>query len=406
MNGDHIISDFTFPLASSSWDEQEYTAIDRVVASGQFTMGAEVAAFESEFAAAMGARYAVMVNSGSSANLLIVAALTYHSGYTLRPGDEVLVPAVSWSTTYAPIHQYGLTMRFVDVDPDTLNVDVAKVEAAITDRTRAMFAVNLLGNPNDFAVLEPILDAHRIVLLEDNCESLGATLEGKQAGTIGLAGSFSCYFSHHISTIEGGIVATDDEELYHIMLCIRAHGWTRNLPCINRVTGSKSSDPFKESFRFVLPGYNLRPTELSGAIGRAQISKLPMIVNERRRNAKLFHEVMSSYPELQIQVETGRSSWFGFSIIIRSDVKVGRSELAAEFARTGIECRPIVAGNFARNEVVSRFMNHSVHDELVNADYMDQRGLFIGNHHFPLEAQMELLDGTLRKVFGRKDTWT
>ena len=390
-----------YPLATSSWDAQEYAAIDRVIASDRFTMGPEVAAFEAEFASAVGAEHAVMVNSGSSANLLMIASLRYHSVHRLEPGDEVLVPAVSWSTTYAPLHQYGLTIRFVDVDPATLNIDIASVEAAITNRTRLLFAVNLLGNPNDFLVLKRILDERGILMIEDNCESLGAILNGRQAGTFGLAGSYSCFFSHHISTMEGGLVVTDDEELYHLMLSMRAHGWTRNLPRVNRVTGTKSDDPFEESFRFVLPGYNLRPLELSGAIGRAQIGKLPMIVSERRKNAERFRDVMSGHDELRIQEETGESSWFGFSMVIREGESMERPEFAAALTRAGIECRPIVAGNFACNEVVTKHMDHSIHGELSHADHLDRQGLFIGNHHYPLVDQMELLDRTLSELFGR-----
>jgi len=387
-----------YPLATSSWDEQEYAAMEHVTASGRFTMGDEVAAFEADFAQTLGAQHAVMVNSGSSANLLMVAALRYHSTYHLQPGDEVLVPAVSWSTTYTPLAQYGLPLRFVDIDPHTLNIDIAALEDAITDRTRLLFAVNLLGNPNDFAAIQPILDRHNILLIEDNCESLGATLGGRQAGTFGLAGSFSCFFSHHISTMEGGLIVTDDDELHHILLSLRAHGWTRDLPYHNHVTGTKSRDSFTESFRFVLPGYNLRPLELAGAIGREQLRKLPMIVRERRNNAQIFQEILSAHTDLRIQRETGASSWFGFSIIIRPGATLTRTALITALTHAGIECRPIVAGNFARNPVVTQHMPHSIHGTLAHADHLDQHGLFIGNHHYPLESQMALLDGALRNA--------
>ena len=363
-------------------------------------MGPEVAAFESEFARAVGSDYALMVNSGSSANLLIFAALRFHSRYRLSTGDEVIVPAVSWSTTFSPLHQYGLTLRFVDVDPDTLNIDIDAVEDAISDNTRAVFAVNLLGNPNDFNRLRSILDDD-ILLLEDNCESLGATFGGKQTGTFGLAGSFSTFFSHHISTMEGGLVVTDDEELYHIMLCLRAHGWTRNLPRNNHVTTTTGQDPFQEAFRFVLPGYNLRPLELSGAIGREQIAKLPMIVQERRANANRFRDLMTNFAELRIQQETGESSWFGFSMVIQEDLNIERQVFVNSLKKHGIESRPIVTGNFAKNEVVTRYMTYTIHGDLRHADHLDRQGLFIGNHHFPLNRQLELLGEALAEVFGQ-----
>ena len=265
-----------FPLATSSWDDAEQAALQRVIASDRYSMGPEVAAFEADFARFTGSRYAVMVNSGSSANLAMVAALRYTQNPDLRlmPGDEVIVPAVSWSTTYFPLHQYGLHLKFVDIDAHTLNYDLTALESAISDRTRAIMAVNLLGNPNDFDAIRALIGPRRITLLEDNCESMGATFAGRQTGTFGVMGTFSCFFSHHISTMEGGLVVTDDEELYHILLALRAHGWTRNLPKFNRLTGVKSDDPFEESFRFVLPGYNLRPLEMSGALGVEQMKKL------------------------------------------------------------------------------------------------------------------------------------
>ena len=364
-------------------------------------MGQEVETFETDFAKSVGSRYAVMANSGSSANLLIVAALSYHSRFQLQFGDEVLVPAVSWSTTYAPLHQYGLPIRFVDVDPQTLNIDISKVEAAITDKTRALFAVNLLGNPIDYTILKPILEKYNILLIEDNCESLGAKLYGRHTGTFGIAGSHSCYFSHHISTMEGGIVSTDDEELYQLMLSIRAHGWTRNLPRNNLITDKLSNHSFKESFRFILPGYNLRPLEISGAIGCEQIRKLQSIIIERRKNSKMFSEVMCRYPEVIIQCETGESSWFGFSMIIREEVSLKRSMLVSTLSKAGIECRPIVSGNFARNEVVTKYINHSVYGNLHHADHLDRQGLFIGNHNYSLDGEMDLLDRTLSKFFAR-----
>ena len=391
--------DTALPLATTTWDQAEYDAIQRVVDSGFFSMGKEVRAFEEQFAAAMGSRFAVMVNSGSSANLLFVAALRYHDR-PLMPGDEVIVPAVSWSTSYYPFQQYGCHLKFVDIDAATLNYDLDALEAAVTDRTRAILAVNLLGNPNDFDRIGAIIGTRDIILLEDNCESLGARFGGKQCGTFGMAGSYSSFFSHHISTMEGGLVATDDEKLYHIMLSVRAHGWTRNLPDPNHVTGTKGDDPFTESFRFVLPGYNLRPLEMSGAIGQAQLEKLPMIVRERRANAARFKAVMSDFPQIATQAETGESSWFGFSMVLDPQAGLARKTLVDALTGAGIECRPIVAGNFARNEVVEKHFDYSIHGTLANADLIDRNGLFIGNHHYPLDDQFARLAEVLRGVLG------
>lgn len=380
----------TYPLANSSWDEEEYAAIRSVTESGMFSMGPRVAEFERAFADWCGSKYCVMVNSGSSANLVMVGALRYRKDAPLMPGAEVIVPAVSWSTTYYPLYQYGLKLRFVDVDINTLNYDLDQLERAITPATRAIMVVNLLGNPNDFARIRQIIGDRQIDIIEDNCESMGAIFDGRQAGTHGIMGTFSAFFSHHISTMEGGMVVTDDEELYHILLALRAHGWTRNLPKENRITTPKSDDAFTESFRFVLPGYNLRPLEMSGAIGLAQLRKLPNLVAERRNNAEGFKAVLADFPFLRIQQEIGESSWFGFSMLVGPDAPFSRPDLIAAFNRHNIDVRPIVAGNFAKNEVLKWF-DYSISGNLPNATIIDSSGLFIGNHHYPLDQEFALL---------------
>jgi CDP-6-deoxy-D-xylo-4-hexulose-3-dehydrase len=207
-------------------------------------------------------------------------------------------------------------------------------------------------------------------------------------------GSFSSFFSHHISTMEGGMVITDDEELYHILLSLRAHGWTRNLPKENRVTRIKSDHSFEESYKFVLPGYNVRPLELCGAIGQAQLEKLSLIVENRRKNAKHFKEIMTNFDQLITQKETGKSSWFGFSIVIKPEIKIERSYMLQKLEKAGIECRPIVAGNFTKNPVIN-FFNYEIHDKLKNAKIIDTNGFFIGNHHYSLKDELDLLNQNL-----------
>jgi CDP-6-deoxy-D-xylo-4-hexulose-3-dehydrase len=376
---------FKFPLATASWGQEEQNAMQRVIASGMFTMGANVQTFERDFAAYIGSRFCVMVNSGSSANLLMVAALFYTQNpkLKLKRGDEIIVPAVSWSTTYYPLYQYGLKIKFVDIDLETLNYDLDQLAEAVTDKTRAIMAVNLLGNPNDFDRISQIIGGRDIVLMEDNCESLGAKYNGKMAGTFGVMGSFSTFFSHHISTMEGGMIVTDDEELYQILLSLRAHGWTRDLPKHNLVCSEKSDDPFEESFRFVLPGFNVRPLEMEGAIGIEQVKRLPKLIEERRKNGKLLQAALGSHPDIIIQKEIGASSWFGFSLVIRPGSQLTRRALVVKLNELGFECRPIVAGNFAKNEVV-KYFDSEVHGTLKNAEHIDQNGLFVGNHHYPI----------------------
>ena len=296
-----------YSLASSTWDEKELEAIQRVIDSDMYSMNKSVAQYEKDFAAFFGSKYALMTSSGSTANLLMIAALFFKKDNPLQRGDEIIVPSVSWSTTYFPLQQYGLKVKFVDIDLQTLNIDLDKLEDAITDKTRAILAVNLLGNPNDFIKIKAMIADKDIILLEDNCESMGATFANQQAGTFGIMGTYSSFFSHHIATMEGGCVVTNDDEIYHILLCIRAHGWTRNLPKENSLTGTKSDDPFEESFKFVLPGYNVRPLEMSGAIGIEQLKKLSNFIAQRRKNARYFISLFANHPDFMIQQEIGNS---------------------------------------------------------------------------------------------------
>jgi CDP-6-deoxy-D-xylo-4-hexulose-3-dehydrase len=385
-----------FPLATASWDESEYAAIQRVVDSGRFTMGPLVAQFERDFATQIGSQYAVMVNSGSSANLLAIAAAVLDPEIDLNPGDEVLVPAVSWATTYYPLQQYGLKLKFVDIDIDTLNLDLDLAAAAIGPKTKAIFAVNILGNPNDFSRLLKLCDQHGLLLLEDNCESLGAEFDGKQTGTFGTMGTFSTFFSHHISTMEGGLIATDDERLRQTLVSLRAHGWTRELPNKNFVH-DKTGDPFEDSFCFALPGYNVRPVELSGAIGIEQTKKIPHIISQRRLNGAYWVETLSRVADVRVQSETGTSSWFGFSMVLEGALTGRRREVGAALTAAGIESRPIVAGNFTKNPAM-RFLDADVPVSLPAADKIHYDGLFVGNRHYETRRSIDVLAEILASV--------
>lgn len=384
-----------FRLCDNPWGIEEKEAIEKVISSDMYTMGKNVAEYEKTFAEHFGTKYAVMVSSGSAANLLAIASLVY-SGRLPR-GSEVIVPAVSWSTTYAPLEQFGMKLVFVDIDKDTLNISIDHVRRAITNKTKAIFAVNLLGNSNDFDELLPICRDNGIILLEDNCESLGAKYHDNYLGTIGLLGTFSTFYSHHMCTMEGGVVVTEDKELYEYMLAIRAHGWTRNLPSDSTIY-EKKDDSFYESFNFIVPGFNLRPLEMEGAIGLEQLKKIDKMIGFRRDNAKYFLEKMGKYPEIRTQKEVGESSWFGFSLVLTGKLAGKRSELVKFLRDADIECRPIVAGNFVRNPVI-KYMDYRIPESLVNADEIHFSGLFIGNHSSDNSKQVdyftEVLDSFL-----------
>lgn len=387
-----------YKLAVDTWGKEEYQAIQDVIASNQFSMSTKVSEFEIASAKKFNSNYSVMVNSGSSANLLMIAALFYKKENPLKRGDEVIVPAVSWSTTYAPLQQFGLKVKFIDIDIKTLNFNLDDLKSAISENTRAILCVNLLGNPNNFDIINSLIEDKDICLLEDNCESMGSSFSGKNSGTFGLMGTFSTFYSHHISTMEGGFVLTDDQELYEIMLCLRAHGWTRNLPDKNHVTGTKSKDWFEESFKFVLPGFNLRPLELSGAIGVKQLEKLDNFVEIRRKNAILFKDVVSNFDWIDTQLEIGNSSWFGFSLILNSKCKVTRSYVLEVLSESNIEFRPIVTGNFTKNKSLLEYFNYEIPFPLTNSENLENNGFFIGNSHIDLSKEMNFLKIALRSI--------
>ena len=377
-----------YELASSSWDNKELEAIQAVIKTDNYTMGDCVKQFEIDFAKFTQNKYCVMVNSGSSANLLAIAALFYKKEKPLKRGDEVIVPAVSWATTYYPLYQYGLKLKFVDVDLETLNFNIEELRKAVTDKTRLIFAVNLLGNPNDFDEINNIIKGKNIYLLEDNCESLGGLYKNKQLGSIGLMGTYSTFFSHHMATMEGGLIGTDDEELHHLLLSLRSHGWTRHLPKENKLC-VKLDFSFDESFRFILPGYNVRPIEMMGAIGIEQLKKLPDFLKYRRKNAEYFQKLFKDDSRFIIQREIETSSWFGFSFIIK-DKNLKREDIIKKLTKANIDTRPIVAGNFARKEVVKWF-DYEIFGSLKNADAIDKYGFFVGNHQFDIQDKLDYL---------------
>lgn len=377
-----------YELAASSWGPEEIDAIRRTIDAGRFTMGEQVGCFEKEFARYFGARYGVMVNSGSSANLIAVAALFFKRDRPLQRGDEAIVPAISWSTTYHPLQQYGLKLRFVDVDIETLNLDVSKLERALTPRTRLIVPVSILGNPAPLDVVRDFADRHGLYMFEDNCESMDAELNGRKTGTFGHLNSFSFFFSHHISTMEGGMVLTDDEELFHLLRSIRAHGWTRDLPPDSPLFDRRDNDHF-EAYRFILPGYNVRPMEISGAVGREQLRKLPRMTAERRRNLALFQKLFSGDERFIIQRENGKSSCFSFTIILNPAAGIDRDRVFAALRDTSIGFRIITGGCFLRHDAI-RYFDYSVVDGGVpNAEMAHDRGFFVGNHPQDLTPQIE-----------------
>lgn len=385
-----------YKLASDNWDKKEINAIKEVIKSNRFTYGPKVTKFENLFAKYFGCKYAIMTNSGSSANLISIASLFFTKKNKLKKGDEVIVPAVSWSTTFNPLQQYGLKLKFVDINLNTLNVDIEKFEKAITKKTKLCVAVSILGNPAHLDKMREICNKKKIIFFEDNCESMGAKINNKYCGTFGDISTHSTFFSHHISTIEGGVIMTNNKEIYELGKSLRSHGWTRDLPK-NNLLVNKSKNSFYEAYRFILPGYNLRPTEISAAIGIVQLKKLKKSIDMRRKNAEYFTKIFSDNEMFIIQQENHYSSWFSFTLILKPKYKKLKNKIFNLLKKYSIEFRIITGGSFLRHEV-RKYFNYSVFKNINNANYAHDYGFFVGNYPKDLKKEIKYLHSVLSKV--------
>lgn len=307
----------------------------------------------------------------------------------MQRGDEVIVPAISWATTYHPLQQYGLKLKIVDVALETLNINPKQLEQAIGPRTRAIIGVSILGNPAALDVMRRLADERGLYFIEDNCESLDAELQGRKTGTYGHIATFSSFFSHHISTMEGGMLTTDDRELYEIIKSMRAHGWVRDLPA-DSIIFEKQNEDFYEAYRFILPGYNVRPIEMSGAIGLEQLKKLPAMTTQRRKNWALFQALFSDDKRFIIQRENGKSSAFSFTIIPNPEMGLSRTKILQELKKADIGYRIITGGCFTRHDVI-KYYDFECFDDLPNANLAHDHGFFVGNHPSDLRPQIEKL---------------
>ena len=383
-----------YPLASISWDQKEYKAAELVFKEDFFTMGKYTQEFEKRYADWAKVNFAVFCNSGSSANFLALAACLYDPRKDLKQGDEVIVPAVSWSTTYSPIIQLGLVPKLVDVKLEDFNLDFKKIESSITSKTKAIFAVNLLGSSCNYDEIKKIISKYNLILLEDNCESMGASFGSKKTGTFGSISTQSTFFSHHISTMEGGICCTDDELLYEIMKSLRAHGWVRNVENKNLFYKyfDRPENDLEEKFHFVLPGFTFRPTEVSAAIGIEQIKKIDNFLVNRRKNAAYFKERLENTKHpISLQKETGLSSWFGFGII--ANTEKDKKNIINKLIKNKIEVRPIVSGNMSRQPMFS-YLKYEP-SEFTNSEIIHNNGFMIGNHHFDIKEMIDLFFSVL-----------
>lgn len=378
-------------LHEPTFGEEEIAAAVEVLRSTNVTSGEKVRAFERHFG-----EHAVLCNSGSSANLLAIAALTNPTTENrLMPGDEVIVSALSWSTTVWPLVQHGLVPVIVDIDPDTLNIDIAQVMQALGPKTKAIMPVHVYGNPCDMQSLTS-LKSKGLFVIEDCCEAMGAQVDDTAVGSVGDISTFSFYFSHHMTMLEGGLCVAKTRPISDLIRILRAHGWVRDLD--DKSSYLEANPYIDPKFLFVNAGYNLRATELQAAMGLEQIKKFPNFLSVRRHIAAGLKSVFSQYQDvLQTQAEHGESSWFGFPIIVNRDAPFTAKQLRDHLESNGIETRSIICGNIARQPAM-KLWTHRVVGDLVNADHVMRSGFSIGCHQGMSDADVEHVRLVMRRM--------
>ena len=373
-----------YPLLENAFSRHDLNEGIKVLKSKKLTMGKIAKNFERIFAKKIGAKYALMVNSGSSANLLMLSALVnplYKK--RLKKSDEVLIPAICWSTSLWPIVQLGLKPIFVDVDLDTLNISIKDLKNKITKKTKAIMCVHVLGISSDMDEIKKFCKKKNIIILEDTCESLGARFNNSSLGTIGEFGSYSFYYSHQITSGEGGMVVCNNLENYNILKSLISHGWSRDTIFHERY--KKKYKKLNEKFLFINSGYNLRPTEVQAAIGLSQFKKLRYFKNLRNLNRNKIISYLKNSDKWNNQFQFVKiknkvdPSWFGLAILINKDFLNKKNSFLKYLDKKKIETRPILSGNFL-NQPAAKLYNFNTKKKFHNADEIETRGFFIGLH--------------------------
>lgn len=371
-------------LIKSTFYNEEDTKnklVDFIKSAKQLSFGPECAKFEEGFAKYQESEYCVFFNSGSSANLALVQALLNIG--KIKRGDKIGFSAITWATNVMPLIQLGLDVLPVDVEMETLNVSSKKLKEFLEkNNIKALFLTNLLGFCDDVDEIRKICKEKDVILLEDNCESLGTVYKGEKLGNFGLAGTFSFYVGHHMSTIEGGAVCTNDKSLASMLRKVRAHGWDRNLEDVRRKELMDShgiESDFYSRYTFYDLGYNLRPTEINGFLGNIQIKYLDEISQKRRDNfidlTKVIHNNAEKYFPLKFD-HIDLISNFAVPVVCKS--KTSRDELVKK-CEGKIEVRPIVGGDMTSQPFFKKYIpNHNF--ECPNARFIHEHGIYFGNN--------------------------
>src|SRR6056300_691057 len=372
---------FFYPLIENPYSNKDINEGIRVLKSKQLTLSKETFNFEKTFTKKLRSGYSLMVNSGSSANLLALQCLINpYRKNRLKPGDEIIIPTLCWSTSLWPIVQSNLKPVFIDINKETLNLNEVEIEKKITKKTKAILLVHVLGNSCNMDVILRIKKKYNLFLIEDTCESLGTKYKNKYLGTFGEFSSFSFYSSHQISSGEGGMICCKNKNDYEIIKSLRSHGWSRGTSYENKI--AKKHKNLDKRFIFFNSGYNLRPTEVSAAIGHNQFKKLDKFINLRNKNRKKIISEIKKNHKLKNKIDFFnenkhiKPSWFGIPIKIIS-TKLKKNYLLKNLEKNGIETRPIISGNFTKQPAAIKY-NLIQKNKFPNTDFVYNNSFFIG----------------------------
>lgn len=376
-------------LMQPSYNYQEVNQVIDSLLSTRITLNDrssnKVNQFENSWAKYIGVKNGIMVNSGSSANLLALCALSNPTiERHFKPGDEIITPAVTWNTTISPIFVIGAVPVLIDVNLNDCTIDVSKIEKEITNKTKAIMPVHLLGNASNMKEILKIAEKHNLYVIEDTCEAHGSEFENRKCGGLGDIGTFSFFFSHHITTIEGGMVMSNNDQISELCRIMRSQGVIRNtkskVSLLEKYSRNKKYKDIDPNYLFANIGFNLRPTELNGGFGLEQIKKMDMILKHRRKIGKFLTESLAKYSDFFYfpTNTTKSSSWFCFPLILKPNAPFKRNQFAKFLNQKMIETRPIMAGNVKRQPALRYFKYKS--SDLKNSDLIHDNGLFWGNH--------------------------
>ena len=381
-----------WPLQENFLDKKTVNSLCNFIKKNKrLTQFKKVKEFENKFSKWNGSKYSVLVNSGSSANLIIVESCK--EIHKWKNNDEIIVPSVTWPTTITPVIQAGLKPIFVDVNLKDFSFDYSKLKKVITKKTRAIFVAHLVGFPANIKKIKKIIGKRNIILLEDCCESQGATIKDKKIGNFGIGGSFSFYWGHHMSTIEGGMITTNDRKFYSTCLLKRSHGLARELPEKEQQYYKKKYSKNDFKFLFLSSGYNLRSTEINAFLGIIMLKKINRWIKIRNQNFKYFINILNKFKgEFLTSYDKGMSSFVLPFLMTNKKKKI---QLENYLNKNGIETRPFIAGNLLRQPFLKNYKKKA----FKNSDFIEFNAFYIGNNQVLNKTRLDKLDKLLKNFY-------